>query len=199
MRRLIIILGAIVILLAAASPVAAAPPMRQSGTFESAGAFASNCEQQGAWTTCTDVSVDVFAGPGFTDACVSIVTYRFRGNGQPTVIDDEFACGPVSAAEIADDLSSASLSTSTLQVLECGPVTCTTTGTITVSGTWTAVGDPVGFSSKSTFTDGTCTFRQTSTGERVDATATVTVDGTAYESTFATIAREEFVVSERCR
>lgn len=199
MRRLIISLGALVILLAAASPVAAAPPVRQSGTFESAGAFASSCAQQGAWTVCTDVSVDFFSGPDFTDACASTLTYRFRGNGQPVVTSQKFACGPASGASVADDLSSATLSPSTLQVVECGPVSCSPTGSISVAGAWTAAGEPIPFSSRSTFTDGTCTFRQTSTGERVDATASITVDGTTYQALFATIAEETFVVSERCR
>ena len=199
MRRLIISLGALVILLAATSPVAAAPPIRQSGTFESAGAFASSCAQQGAWTVCTDASVDFFSGTDFTDACASVVTYRFRGSGQPVVTSEKFACGPASGANVADDLSSATLQPSTLQVVTCGPQSCSPSGSISVAGSWTATGEPISFSSRSTFTDGTCTFKQSSTGERVDATATITVDGTAYQALFATIAQENFVVSERCR
>lgn len=202
MRRLIIILGAILVLLAAASPAAAAPPNRQSGTFESGSAFASSCDEQGAWLNCTDVSVDFFADStfGFTDACVSVFSYRVRLNGsgfQP--LDEAGGCGPASGATVAEDLSSASLSPSTIQLAECGPSSCTDAGSITVAGEWTAIGDPTPFSSRSTFKDKTCTFTQTSTGARAEATAVLTVDGETYESTFGAISHEEVTFTERCR
>ncbi len=201
MRRLIIILGAVVVLLAAASPAAAAPPVRQSGTFETGNALASDCNQQGAWLNCTDLSVDFFvdSGFGFADACVSIFTYRVRANGsgfQP--LEELNGCGPAAAASVADDLGSASLS-ATIQVGDCGPTGCAPTESVTVAGEWTAIGDATPFSSRSTFKDGTCTFTHTSTGERAEASAVLTLDGEAYESVFAFIAREETTFTERCR
>lgn len=202
MRRLIIVFGAILILLAAASPAAAAPPDRQSSVVESASASASSCEPQGAWLSCTDVSVDFFvdASFGVTDACVSVFTYRVRANGSGfQQLDEQSGCGPVSAADVADNLSSATLSPSTIPLFECGPSDCTQAGTLTVAGEWTAIGDPIPHSSRSTFKDGTCTFTQTTSGAHAEATALLTVGDETYDAAFAFISHEESTFTQRCR
>lgn len=198
MRRLVIPITAVLLLLAFASPVAAARPITESGTYEYASASASSCEQQGGSTVCTDTYLDVFVGPEWADACVGVNSYAISPTGQYRSISNAWGCAPASAFSLASDLSSASLGTTAVQLYSCGRRTCSEGDIVSVSGTWTQVGEAYTYSGRSTFTDGTCTYKQAFSGAQTEATATITLDGAASDG-WGFLAREEYTVTVRCR
>lgn len=198
MRRFVIPLTAVLLLLAFASPVAAARPITESGTYESASAFASSCEQQGGSTVCTDTYLDVFVGPEWADACVSVNSYAISPSGRYRSISNAWGCAPATAFSLASDLSSASLETTAIQLYTCGRLTCSESDVVSVAGSWTQAGEAYTYSGRSTFTDGTCTYRQSFSGAQTEAAAVITLDGAASDG-WGYLAREEYTVTVRCR
>lgn len=199
MRRLLIPITTVLLLLAFASPAAAARPIKQSGTWEQASAFSSSCTQQGGSTVCTDVYVDAFAFEDeYSDVCVGMFTYSISPSGRFRFISDASGCGPANGFAVATDASSAALAATDVQLYSCNARTCTEGALVTVAADWTAIGEPVAYSGRATFTDGTCTYRQSWNGDQAQATSTVSIDG-ADHTADGFILREEFTVSERCR
>lgn len=198
MRRLVVMLTTVLMLLAFASPAAAARPITESGTYESASAFASSCEQQGGSTVCTDTYLDVFVGPEWADACVSVNSYAISPGGRYRSISNAWGCAPASAFSLAADLSSATLGTTEIQLYSCGPRTCSAGDVVSVSGSWTQVGEAYTYSGRSTFTDGSCTYRSTFNGAQTEAATVITLDGTASDG-WGYLSREEYTVTIRCK
>jgi hypothetical protein len=198
MRRLIIVLSALVMLFAVASPAAAARPVKDSGSYEFATAWASDCVQQGGNTLCTDTYVDVFGGSEWTDACVGVFTYTIGRNGQFRPGTDRWGCGPAGSFGVAGNGTSASLGSTTVDLFTCGPRRCTAAGSVTVSAEWTAIGSPMTSSGRSTFSDGNCTYRQSWKGVQSEASASITLNGSSLDGS-GYFGREEYTVTERCR
>lgn len=198
MRRLFTISGVLVLLLALASPVAAARPITESGMYESASAYASSCEQQGGNTVCTDTSVDVFTGPGWSDACVSVSSYSISPSGRYRSLSNAWGCAPATAFSLADDLSSASLGATDVQLYSCGRITCTEGDVVSVAADWTAAGEVTSYSGRSSFTDGTCTYRSTFEGASAEASASISLDG-SHADGWGSLFREAYTVTVRCR
>ena len=199
MRRLIVILGTLAIALAMAAPAAAAPPITESGSYQYASASTSTCDQQGGGqTTCTDTYVDVFSGPDYADACVYQFSYAFGPSGRGRLISEVSGCAPADGFSIAADLTSASLGSTSIPVYSCGRRSCTDAGTVDVSASWLAVGTVNTYSGRSSFKDGSCTYRQTFSGASAEASAVVTIDGTSSDA-YGWMSREEYTVTVRCR
>ena len=196
MRRIcasILILPMLLLLLAA--PVAAAPPIKDSGTNDFFTAFSSSCGP----STCTDTFVDVFtAGDGLMVICMSEFTFNLRSG---RLISQESGCSdPISsdALTVADDLSSATLAPTEVTLFECDQTGCVEGDTVTVSAHLTAFGPVFTETQRSTFTDGTCTVRISSTGDQRQATGTLTIDGETL-SADGNIGTGTFSFMRRCR
>jgi hypothetical protein len=199
MRRLIVILGTLAIVLAMAAPAAAAPPVKESGSYQYASAWSSTCDQQGGGqTTCTESYLDAFTGPDYADVCVYIVSYAFSTRGPGRLISEVSGCSPANGFSVAGDLASASVGSTTIPVYSCGRRSCTDAGTVDVSASWLAVGTVNTYSGRSTYTEGTCTYRQTFSGASAEAAASVTIDGTSSDA-YGWMSREEYTVTVRCR
>ncbi|HVL54722.1 MAG TPA: hypothetical protein VM344_10750 [Vitreimonas sp.] len=199
MRRLIVILGSAVLLLASVSPAMAARPIKSSGAWQQANAFSSSCETQGANTVCTDVGIDAFAfDDEFSDACVWMFTYSVGRNGQFRPISDASGCAPASSFSVAAGASSAQLSATQVQLYSCNQRTCVAGDTVTVAASWTAISGSSTYSGRATYTDGSCTYRQSWSGASSQASASFSVGTTDYVGD-GFILREDFTVTERCR
>jgi hypothetical protein len=199
MRRLVIVFTTVLLLLAFASPAAAAPPVRTSGVFAQASAFSSSCTEQGGTTLCTDVFVDVFSFEDeFTDVCVGIFSYSIGPSGRFRSVSDTFGCSPGGPLSVAADGSAASLASSDVQLVTCSRRACTEGDVVTVAADWTAIGTPFTYSGRTTFSDGTCTFRQSWKGVQSETTSSFSIDGADYEGG-GFLVREDVTVTERCR
>jgi hypothetical protein len=189
MTRLATVLLAMLALLAFAPSVGAASPREN---FESVGfdAFGSECGQQ----TCTDTSVFVdkqttSSGETFLFACADQFTYNIR-NGRGT---GGGGCTETPDVTVADDLSSASLAPTQIEV--CRRNNCTT---VTVSAQLEATGASASFRSRFTERDGTCTFTFTESGQSRQASGTITFDGVTVDAD-GSIRSAKTTVTSRCR
>jgi hypothetical protein len=183
------------LLLLLAAPVSAAPPLKDSTSGEFLSAFSFSCGP----STCTDTFVDVFpVADGVIVVCVGEFTFNIRSG---RLISGESGCSdPVSSSALAvsQDLSSASLSPTAVTFFECGPRGCVAGDTVTVSAQLTGVGPVFTQTDRSTFSDGTCTFRFSSSTESRSATGTMTISGET-TSVDGNIGTGRFTFMERCR
>jgi hypothetical protein len=143
--------------------------------------------------------VDVFTvGDGVIVVCVSEFTFNIHTGRQ---ISEESGCSDeisASALEISDDLSSASLSPTAVTFFNCNQRGCVEGDTVTVSAELTGFGPVFTDSQRFTFSDGTCTFRFSSSGEQRQATGTLTIDGDTV-SAEGSIGMGTFTEMVRCR
>lgn len=177
------------LLLMLVAPVAAAPPMKESGTQEFL--FAVSTECSGA--TCTDTLVDAFSIDSETVVvCVSQFTFNVR-NGRLT--SEASGCSETTpdALTVTSSLS-ATLAPTSVQL--CDRRSC---DDVVVSASLSPTGGPVfTHSDRGTFSDGTCTFRFSSSGSSTEVSGTITLDGLTSDA-FGTVGVSEFRVSTRCR
>jgi hypothetical protein len=178
-----------------AGPVAAAPPVRDAGTQAFVFAFNFSCGP----STCTDTHVDVFTvADGVIVVCVSEFTFNLRTG---RTVSEEGGCSNEISADalvITDDLSSASLSPTEVTFFNCNPQGCVEGDTVTVSAELTAFGPIFTDRQRSTFSDGTCTFTFTSSGDQRQATGTITIDGETLTAE-GNIGMGKFTQTEHCR
>ena len=194
MRRLVgsaVLLPILALLLA--GPVAAAPPIKESGTDQSLTAFTSSCGQ----ATCTDTFVDAFTPQdGLVVVCVSRLTFNIH-SGRLT--SEETGCSETSSDALAfDGLSSASLAPTDVTFIDCKRQGCVEGDTLTVSAELTGFGDTSSNSFRETFQDGTCTFRQSFSGDSRQASGSVTIDGDILAADGG-IRTGKFSFSQHCR
>ncbi len=194
------------LLLALSSSTVAAPPtlIRETTTF--AGALASECTTDATGTeTCTYVEVTVRAVGSDWEVCVYRSTSSFFPDGSSS-FTDSFGCtivGP-DAFSIDQKLLTATLQPTTVPVFtfSCDPDgNCTEeTDEITVSATWTGVGDLIRFRDRFSFSQGHCRETFMGRGEARDALATMTIDGETIEADFAqlVISRTSLKISSAC-
>jgi len=189
MRRVFIPLVVVpVLLLAMAAPVAAAPPMRESGTQEYLFAFSSDCGR----STCTDTLIDAFSVDNETVVvCLNQFTYSIR-NGRVT--SEQGGCTETSSSALTVTSSfSATLSPTSVQV--CGGRRC---NSVTVSAALSSTGGPIYTDSgRGTFSDGTCTYRYSFSGQSTEVAGTLTVDGVTLDA-WGSAGFSEYRVSIRC-
>ena len=196
MRRLALPAAAIPILvLLLAGPAAAAPPVKDSGTQVFLSAFNSSCGP----ATCTDTFVDVFTTSDETVVvCLSQATFNIH-NGR--LISQDGACSDEVSSDtlvIGEDLSSASLAPTDVTFFNCNQQGCTEGDTVVVSAELTAFGPTFTDRQRSTFSDGTCTFTFSSSGQQRQATGTLTVDNETL-SADGNIGMGTFTFREHCR
>jgi hypothetical protein len=189
MRRVMPILFVLVAMLASAPAVAGASP-RES--FESVGfdAWSSECGTM----TCTDTYVyaqyqTTSSGETFSYACADQYTYNIR-TGRGSWVG---GCADNVDLTVADDLSSASLAATAIEVCDRGHC-----DTIIVSAELQGTGETSSFRSRYTERDGTCTFTYTDRGVREFATGSITFDGTTSDAE-GFISSIQTTFSSRCR
>ncbi len=196
MRRILSLIVAVPLLvLLLAAPAAAAPPVKASGTQDFFSAFSSSCGP----STCTDTMVDVFTvADGLIVVCTSEFTFNTRTG---KLISEESGCSDEvssDALDVSDDLSSATLSPTAVTSFQCNQRGCVEGDTVLVSAELTGFGGVFTDTQRSTFSDGTCTFRFSSSGEQRQASGTLTIDGET-SAADGSIGTGKFSYSERCR
>lgn len=195
MRRLMPILVVMFALLAYAPAAAGANSTARATpreSFQSTGfdAFSSVC---GA-LTCTDTFVysefqTTASGETFSYACADQFTYNIR-TGRGT---GSGGCAENVDLTVADDLSSASLGSTAIEV--CGRRHC---DTIFVSAALQGSGESSTFRSRYTERDGTCTFTYSDSGERQFADGSLTFDGETLDAQ-GSIFSVQTTFSSRCK
>lgn len=198
MRRLLFSVTAVCLLvLATVAPAFAAQPPRihESGTVEYANAYTESCDA----TSCSSTYVDVYtyeldAGGTETIVCVYTATYPTRGRAGSSQTS---GCGTASSFEVAADLSTATLGTTTISGDTCTRARCEPT-TITVSGTFIATADSSPYSYRSTYRDGDCMERYSVKGSRAPASFEGTLDGVAISLADGSIVSETYTFFSTC-
>jgi hypothetical protein len=186
-RAGIVVAFAVVALAGLPGIAAAAAPVRETAVFSTAVAMQSECDG----TLCTDTSVFVSDSSAFpAQACVNIHRYEMPVPGMFTSLGFENGCAGIAAGTLSLDaktLSGASLpSTSvTLEVFACDQNGCQPTGAsrnVTVSATYSGIGSLNTFRGNSKATFGDCTMFFGGKGSSRQATASLTIDGSALDA-----------------
>ena len=192
------------LLLVLAAPVAADTSKPVSGTYKSMSSISLDCVPQGARTTCTQTSVDVFTEiPPTVVVCVNVDTYTYsERTGRGRFISSESGCsepidGSVLAITISRDQMTASLAPTAVTLFGCDRRSCTETRTVEASATDS--GGPITATvSRSSFRDGTCTYRSSETARFAEVAGTLTLDDvTIPEAGFAQLS--DVKVMETCK
>lgn len=192
-RRFIVPFVAVpVLLLALAAPTLAAPPLKESGTQQSFNSYAFEC----SGATCTDTSLYAYTLDAETlEVCLEITTFNWRTN---RLVAGEFGCTwtDPSALDITADFT-VTLAQTSIALSDCNRRGCTESRTVTVSAQDSAAGPVFTESSRGTFSDGTCTYRYSSSSQSADIAGTMWIDGAAVEqSGYASIS--QYSVTSRC-
>ena len=201
MRRAILILATLsALVFVMAQPAAAAPPIRESGTFTYAFGTTSECEQQGGRTVCTDTTISIQEGPDFSVVCVDQFTYSISPSGRYQMISQQSGCTELApgAFTVSGDLSTATLSPTTVQLYSCDGRRCTEGDVVTVSATFTGTGELNRYSGRGSFKDGDCTYRYTFEGQSREGTFEITIDGSTSTGP-GSVGEEEYTFTVRCR
>jgi hypothetical protein len=174
-------------------PVAAAPPIHDSGTQESMTAFNSTCGP----SMCTDTFVDAFTpSEGVDVVCVSRFTFNIHNGRQ---MSQESGCTETTGAlVIGDDLSFALIAATEVVLFDCDQQGCVEGDTVTASAELTSFGPTFADRQRSTFNDGTCTFKFSFSGDSRQATGTLTLDDETLAAD-GSISSGKFSFSEHCR
>jgi hypothetical protein len=204
MRRILGFITVIGLSLAMATPVAADTSQPVSGTYKSMSSLSVDCIPQGSRTTCTETSVDVYTDvPPTIVVCVNINTYTYsERTGRGRFISNEGGCsdpidGSALTITVGRDAMSASLAPTPVALLACDRRLCSASRTVTVSAFDT--GGPVQATvSRSSYRDGTCTFRYSESAQFAEVSGTLTIDDAAIpEAGFAQLS--EVKVVETCK
>jgi hypothetical protein len=204
MRRLVLACLTVgLLLITTAAPAFAAQPFRESGTQNFLFSFASDCDETGNRTTCTDTFLDVFpVAPDTVVVCLNRFTFAFNErSGRGRLISDESGCTETSAdalsVTVSDDTLTATLAPTDIVLVSCDQRRCTETDTVTVSARDS--GSPVtAYSGRGSFREGGCRFTFSFWGQRADVTGTMTIDGVTIDQQ-GSASTEDYRVTERCR
>ena len=196
MRRLftlVVVLFAVLALAPAASADTTAGPRPIRGSYEAIGfdAFSSQCDER----TCTDTYIYAeestdSSGETFEYVCVDQWTYNLR-TGRGT---GSSGCTDTTNLTVADDLSSATLAPTDIEVCGSQGRGCET---VTVSADLEATGGRGSYRSRGTFREGNCTFTYTDSGVQRSAAGTITYDGEVMDAQ-GQIRTYESTFTERC-
>jgi hypothetical protein len=184
MRRILGLFTVAALLVTLAAPVAADTTQPVSGTYKSFSSYSLDCVPDGAGTTCTQTSADVFTEtPPMVVVCVNVTTYAYSEESGPgDWIGEEGGCtdpiaGSALTVSVLRDQMTARLAPTDVTLFECGEETCTETRTVTVSASDS--GGPVEASkSRSSYKDGACKFRYSESSLFAQVAGTLTIDGT---------------------
>jgi hypothetical protein len=181
-----------ILVLALAAPAAAAPPLKESGT--QLGFYSVNTDCSGA--TCTDTVLDAYTvDPGILLVCLTSIKYNIhtgRGTGEGSCAETN-----PSALTITPEFT-VTLDETAITLFDCNRHTCTEGDTVVVSAQDSAIGPIFSETSRGTFTDGTCTYRYSSSSESAGIAGTMTIDGVTLEQQYGSASISEFTVSSRC-
>jgi hypothetical protein len=186
------------VLLLAAVPVAADTGPGGSGTnFYS---DSTNCSTSGGRQVCTDTNISVFPnGDGTSSACLDIFTFSVSSTGRFTFVSDQFGCSLAGTVTVGSDYSVTLASTDiSLQTCKAHKRTCSGSTVVTVSASDSATGPIVTSTTRSTTTDGTCTYKTTTTETDANLVGTLTIDGTSLdEQGFLSVVKQTLFI--RCK
>lgn len=189
------------LVLTLATPALAAPPIREDGTVTGASAFAGACEPApGGSVECSDQYVEAFqTGPDSWAVCVGRFTYAISASGRFRSISDESGCVDLSAnpLTIAPDFLSATIAPTVVPLLSCNRRGCTEAGAISVSADLASSGQIFESTNRGTFSDGTCSYRFTSSVLGTDGPAEITMDGSTVLGQ-GSYSSEDFTITSRC-
>lgn len=192
-RRFIVPFVAVpVLLLAMAAPTLAAPPLKESGTQQSLNSYAFEC----SGATCTATSLYAYVLDAETlEVCLDITTFNWRTN---RFVSGEFGCTwtDPSALDITAEFD-VSLAETSITLSDCNRRGCTESRTVTVSAQDGAVGPVFSESSRGTFSDGTCTYRFSSSSESAEVAGTMWIDGVAVDQS-GSASISQYSVTSRC-
>ena len=165
-------------------------PVRESGTIESFNAFSTECTQEQGRTVCTDTSVyaETFTnelGMASTFVCVDTYTYSVSPSGHISNVDSESGCTEVAgdAVTVSDNLSSATLAPTDVELSSCNRRTCTVSRTVTVSGTLSGTGTVNTSSDRGTDEFDGCTIQYSYSSASRQGEGTITIDGVSMDAT----------------
>lgn len=202
MRRFMFgVIASTTLVLTFATPALAAPPIREDGTVTYASAFAGSCEPTGGGgVLCTDQFVDAFqTGPDSWAVCIGRFSYTISASGRFRSVSEESGCADATAAVLTIDPAflSASIAPIAVPLLSCNRRGCTEASVVTVSAELVSTGQIFESTNRGTFSDGTCTYRFTSSATSSDASAQITMDGSTV-SGFGSYTNEDFRFTSRC-
>ncbi|HLO36297.1 MAG TPA: hypothetical protein VK194_09455 [Candidatus Deferrimicrobium sp.] len=204
MRRALALIPVIGLLLVLAAPVAADTSKPISGTYKSTSSVSLDCVPQGARTTCTQTSVDVYTDvPPLVVVCVNVDTFTYSDRtGRGRFISNENGCsdpidGSALAITVSRDQMTASLAPTAVTLFECDRRACSETRTVVVATSDT--GGPVTATvSRNFYRDGTCTYRYSESALSAEVAGTLTLDDvTMPESGYAQLS--DVKVTETCK
>jgi hypothetical protein len=191
-RFLVSFLAVPVLLLAMAAPTLAAPPLKESGTQLSFSSYAYDC----SGATCTETGLNAYLVDSETlEVCLDITTFNWRNNH---FVSGESGCTwtDPSALDITAAFS-VTLHETSITLFDCDRRGCTESRTLTVSAQDSAVGPVFSDSSRGTFSDGTCTYRYSSSSQSADVAGTMWIAGVAVEQ-FGSASISQYSVTSRC-
>lgn len=189
------------LVLTLATPALAAPPIREDGTVTSANAFAGSCVAAGGGgLVCSDQFVDAFqTGLESWAVCFGRFTYAISASGRFRSISEESGCADLtaSALTIAPDFLGARIAPTVVPLLTCNRRGCTDAGEVSVSAELVSNGQLFESTNRGTFSDGTCTYRFTSSAVSTNGPAHITVDGSTVSGEGSYFS-EDFRITSRC-
>ena len=197
MRRLftlVVVLFAMLALAPAASADTTAEQRPVRGSYEAIGfdAYSSECDAR----TCTDTFIYAeestdSSGQTYEYVCVDQFTYNVR-TGRGT---SSSGCAETTNLTVADDLSSATLSPTAVEVCGSEGRSCET---VIVSADLEATGGRGSYRSRGTYREGNCTFTYTDSGVQRSAAGTITYDGDVMDAQ-GQIRTYKSTYTERCK
>jgi hypothetical protein len=175
MRRLAMVSLAVpFLLLLAVGPVAA--DTTGGGNGVNFGSFTESCSSSGGRQVCTDTNLNVFPEEaGASTTCVDVFTYSFT-NRRETFISDQFGCAPTAGLTVGSDFS-VTLAPTDIPMQTCAAHKrqCSGSTIVTVSAFDTVVGDVASTTTRSTTTQGGCTYKTTTNETSAELAGVLTI------------------------
>jgi hypothetical protein len=199
MRRFAITFLAVpMAVLLAVAPVAADTGPGGSGTYFFSDS--TNCSTSSGRQVCTDTNISVNPnGDGTSSACLDIFTFSVSSTGRFTFVSDQFGCALAGAVTVGSDYSVTLASTDiSMQTCKAHKRTCSGSTIVNVSASDSVVGAIVTSTTRSTTTDGNCTYKTTTNETDANLVGTLTIDGTSLdEQGFLSVVKQTLTI--RCK
>jgi hypothetical protein len=144
--------------------------------------FTETCSTSGGRQVCTDTNVQAFPDEtGASQTCLDVFTYSLSAKRE-TFVSDQFGCAPTAGLTVGADYSVV-LAPTDIPVQTCAAHKrqCSGATNVTVSAADSAVGDPSITRTRSTTTQGGCTFRTTTTETAVELAGTMTIGASSLD------------------
>jgi hypothetical protein len=184
--------------LLAVAPVAADTGPGGSGTYFYSDS--TNCSTSSGRQVCTDTNISVGPnGDGTSSACLDIFTFSVSSTGRFTFVSDQYGCALAGTVIVASDYSVTLASTDiSMQTCKAHKRTCSGSTIVNVSASDSVSGAIVTSTTRSTTTDGNCTYKTTINETDANLVGTLTIDGTNLdEQGFLSVVKQTLTI--RCK